>query len=229
MPGENRPTASHLFRQGFGLALRPPFIWLIAVGILATLAASPVVEEDAVGLIGVFVLGFVSFYVSIAATLAAAEATPDGSPETWVREALARRCFVRSLVTVMFAGLLVFAGVLALIVPGFIIGAMVAIAQSAAILENHRPGDAIRRSIELSKPARRPIGLVYGLLVIVPTASTQILYYFVEIDPAWARGAIQAGSLVLSLVAQIAMTKAFLELGGEKKRRDAPPVAPERI
>src|SRR5690348_6613334 len=83
MSDVSRPTASALLREGFGLAVRPPFVWLVALGIFATLATAPIKTEDAGAFIGVIVVSIISFYAAIGLTLAAAEQAPDRSPEFW--------------------------------------------------------------------------------------------------------------------------------------------------
>jgi hypothetical protein len=228
MPDEASSTATNLIRTGFGLLTRPPFVWLVAVGLLGVLATEPIHSEDVASFVGIALVTVISAYVSIAITLAAADREPSRSPEFWVRAALARRCLVRSFVTLLFATVLVAAGLIALVVPGFIVGSFVALSEIAAVLENHHPGDAVRRSIELSRPARRPIGIVYGLLVIVPGGALQVALTLGTIDPGWLRGAAGCLTLLLASAAQIALTKAYLELGGEKLRREEPARAPDR-
>jgi hypothetical protein len=219
MSDDPKLNATSLTSVGFRALFRPPFIWLGAIGILGILATSPIDNDDPAALLGVAVITVISAYTSIGLTLAAAEDTPDGSPERWVRAAVLRRCLIRTFFAAIFAFLLVLAGIVALVVPAFIIGASVALADIATVLENHRPGDAIRRSIELSKPARRPIGIIFGVLVIVPSVALQITTYFADVDPEWIVTALQCFNYILASAAHIALTKAFLHLGGKNLPR----------
>ena len=231
MPDEPKLDASALISLGFRALFRPPFVWLLAIGILGIFATSSIggPPEDELALVGIAIVALISAYTSIALTLASAEDVPDRSPETWVRAALVRRALIRSFLSGIFAILLVFAGLLALVIPGLIIGASVALADIAAVLENHRPGDALRRSIELSKPARKPIGIVFGLLVIIPSMALQVTTYFVVVEPEWIVTAAQCFNYVLASAAHIALTKAFLQLGGKKLARSEPAPTPERL
>ena len=227
MPDGTGLSATTLMKEGFRALVRPPFFWLLGIGILGVLATSPIDDDDPWAVVGILIVSLISAYSSIGLTLAAAEQAPDPNPEGWVRAALLRRCLIRSGVAGIFATVLVAAGLFALIVPGFIVGAALALADIAAVLENHAPGDALRRSIKLTKPARRPIGIVFGLLVILPTAALQAAFYLADIDPAWPRATAQCATLVLGSAAHIALTKAFLALGGRKLAREVKP-APQR-
>ena len=228
MPDEPRVDATSLIGAGFRGLVRPPFVWLAGIGLLGIIATEPIHSDDAASLVGVAVVAAISAYASIAITLAATQPEPSRSPEFWVRAALSRRCWLRSVATMVFASLLWAAGLLALIVPAFFIGAAVALSQTAAVLENHSPTDAIRRSIELSKPARVAIGIVYGLLVIVPAGSLQAAFTFELIEPGWLRGAAGCLILLLSSAAQISLTRAFLRLGGKNLSREEPAPSPAR-
>ena len=229
MPDEPKLDASPLVGAGFRALFRPPFIWLGAIGILGILATSPIDNDDPAALLGVAIITVISAYTSIGLTLAAAEESPDASPERWVRAAVVRRCLIRTFFAGIFAFLLVLAGVVALVIPAFIIGASVALADIATVLENHRPGDAIRRSIELSKPARRPIGIIFGVLVIVPSVTLQVTTYLVRVEPDWIVTASQCFNYILASAAHIALTKAFLQLGGRNLARSEPGPVPERL
>ena len=227
MPDGTSFSATTLMREGFRALVRPPFFWLSGLGILGVIATSPIEQEDAAVLFGIAVVTVISAYSTIGLTLAAAEQEPDRNPETWIRAAVLRRCLLRSFVAGIFAYILVVAGLFALLVPGFIVGAALALADIAAVLENHAPGDALRRSVDLTKPARRPIGIVFGLLVILPGGALQAALYLAEIEPDWLRTAAQCATHLLSSAAHIALTKAFLTLGGRKLDRKMKPT-PQR-
>ncbi|MGH2756042.1 MAG: hypothetical protein ACRDLB_16640 [Actinomycetota bacterium] len=215
MPDLPKLPARALLRDAFRDLVRAPFALLLGLSILATLATAPLeAEVDATALLGTVIAGVISAYVSIAITLAAAEPHPKSSAEHWIRQAFQRRCFWRSTIANLFAVVLVAAGLIALIVPGFIVGAAVAFALTGAVLENLRPGDAIRRSIETSRPARRAVGFIYGVLIIVPTVGVQASFYFLGDDDKWIWTSLGCVALILTMAAQIALARAFLALGG---------------
>ena len=231
MPDEPKLDARSLVGAGFRALVHQPYVWLVAIGVLCILATSSIDtrSNDPSAIVGVLVIIVISAYSSIGVTLAAAEEGPNKSPEVWVRAAFVRRCLIRSGLAGLFAYFLVLAGLIALIVPGFIIGASMALADIAAILENHRPGDAIRRSIDISKPARKPIGIVFGLLIIFPSTAFQVATYFLGVELGWLLAAIQCFNYLLASAAHIALTKAFLQLGGKNLARSEPAPTPERL
>ena len=211
------PTLSTraLLGDAFRDLLRAPFALLLGLSIFATLATAPLdAEADTTALLGTLIVAAISAYASIAVTLAAADPQPTASADHWILSAFRRRCFWRSAIANLFAAFLVAAGLIALIVPGFIVGAVVAFALTGAIVENLGPGDAIRRSIEISRPARPAVGFIYGALVIAPTVGVQASFYFLGSHNMWLWTSLGGAALILTMAAQIALTRAFLALGG---------------
>ena len=216
-------SASSLLKGAARDLLRPPFVVLLVLTILATFATAPISELDAPALVGTLIVAFVQAYASIAITLAATEEQPDTSADTWIKAAVRRRCLWRTVFAQIFVAFLVTAGLIFLIVPGFIVGAAVALGTAAVALENVGPGESVRRSIELTRPARKPVGIVYGTFALLPTVALQIGFYFGNPDDVWLWTSARAVVLVLFAVAQIALTRAFLALGGKILPRDKKP------
>jgi len=199
--------------------MRPPFNALLLLSILVSLATNSFGgEADEVTFLGTFVLAGVSIYIQIALTLAAADPEPNRSADHWVKAAFRRRCFWRFTFAGVFALLLVFAGLLAFVIPGLIVGGIVAVAPMAAALERRQPGDAVRRSAELTRPARRPVAIIFGGLVTLPTAVIQAAYYFGPKEGAEVPlAALGVVSVILDVIAVIALTQVFLTLGGTRE------------
>jgi hypothetical protein len=111
-------------------------------------------------------------------------------------------------------------GFLALIVGGLVIGSMLALAQPASVQERAWPFQAMRSSVALSAGNRFPIGIVFALLFIVPLAVLQTgaqLRWDRDLGAAWI--AIGAVGTVAGLVGVIALTHAYVALGGARSER----------
>lgn len=225
MQESSRPSisAAACIREAFRSLLEPPFRALAALAVFVSLVSSTVpAEGDEAVLAATLVLIAASLYLQIATTLAAADAAPQGSADTWLKLAFARRCFWRYVATSILVLLLVVAaGLLGLVVGGFIVGGITALADPAVVLERRGPTAAIARSAELGKPARKPLIAIFGLLVLVPGVGVQlgdVMWDLRErVGPVWP--AIPVIVLILGLAGAIALTRAFVALGG----RTTPP------
>ncbi len=225
MEASPRPvvSAGTYIRDAFGSLLEPPFRGLVALAVFVSLVSSTIpAEGDEAVLLATATLIAASLYLQIATTLAAAEAHPQPSTDVWLKLAFARRCFWRYVATSILVLLLVVAaGVLGLIVGGFVVGGITALADPAVALERRGPGAAIARSAELGRPARKPLIVIFGLLVLVPGVGVQlgdILWDLRDrVGVVWP--AIPVLVLILGLAAAIALTRAFVALGG----RTTPP------
>jgi hypothetical protein len=173
------------------------------------------------------VLTALSLYLQIAVTTAAADPDPGPSVDAWVREGFARRCFWRyfgaSLLVVLA---LVGASIVGLVIGGFLVGAILALTDPIVVLERRRPLEAIARSAELSRPARKELMIVFGLLVLIPTLAVQVgsfVWDLPELLGVWWP-VVTAVVQITGVAAAISLTRAFLALGGkrvpiEKKQR----------
>lgn len=217
-------SAADSIREGLAALLKAPFRGLLVLAVFVSIVSStmPVEEGDQAALVATAILLAASLYLQIATSLAAAEAHPEPSVDVWLKRAFARRCFWRYAITSILVVLLVVAaGVLGLIVGGFVVGGITALADPAVVLERRPPADAIRRSAELSKPARKPLIVVFGLLVLVPGIGVQVadLVWDLRDSLGAAWSAVPIVVLVLGLAAAVALARAFVTLGG----RTTPP------
>jgi hypothetical protein len=187
--------------------LAPPFLPLFVLSLfVSTVAASFAEQVDDVSLISSIALAVVSAYLQIAIVLAAAEQGPSPSADVWIKAAFRRRCFWRFALASLFSFVLVAAGLLVLVIPGFIVGAYVSMGPIAAVLERTGPGDSLRRSTALSKPARRAVGTVFGLFVILPNAALQVaLYLNPDVFPLGLWIGLELITVILFLVSLLAL------------------------
>lgn len=208
-------TASALIGHGFSSLLKPPFrtIWMVVL--LIALAAPTLTDPgDDFSLVALLVFAVVTFLLEMSAVLAAASSDPDPSADAWIRGALRRRGLWRFVLASVLTDLAVGLGLLAFLVGGFIVAGIVGIAPQAALLERKLPLEALKRSAELTKPSRGLIATVYGLLVLVPTIIA-VIPYAIGYEPSDTveriRGVV---SSTVTMAAWIALTRAFIELGG---------------
>lgn len=226
MQESSRPpvSAGSSMREGLTALVRPPFSGLTALAIFVSLVSStiPVDEADDTAVIATGILIVASLYLQIATTLAAAEPSPEPSPDVWLKRAFARRCFWRyALTSILVVLLVVAAGVLGLLVGGFVVGGITSLADPAVVLERRGPTDAISRSADLSKPARKPLIAIFGLLVLVPALFMQVGELVLDLRDGlgvmWP--VVPVIVLILGLAAAVSLTRAFVALGG----RTTPP------
>ncbi len=219
---EERPSpairAGSSIRGAFSLLRRRPFRGVLALSVLIALVLESLPDQgDTTTLLAALLLIVLSLYLQITMTLAAAEETPSESVDVWLKRGLTRRCFWRyaaASILVMLA--VVVAGTIGLVVGGLIVGGVLALTDQAVVLEGRPPLEAIGRSAELSKPARLPLAVIFGLLVLIPGLSVQIGTivwdlegFFGEVWPL-----VPIVVIVLAMAGTIALTKAYLALGG---------------
>lgn len=174
-------------------------------------------QGDGTTLAGSLLLVVLSLFLQITITLAAAEESPTESVDVWLKQALVRRCFWRYVaVSILVTLSVVIAGVIGLVIGGFIVGGILALADQAVVLEGKSPIEAIARSAELSKPARIPLALIFGLLVLVPGLSVQFgaLAWDLEASFGSAWPVLPIIVMILGLAGTIALTRCFIALGG---------------
>jgi hypothetical protein len=236
---QDEVSLRRLMGAGALALLRPPFRIFLLVEIFITLVASsiPVRATDAAAILGAIVLLIVSALLQVAILLAAADPEPARSADPWILGVFRRRCFWRfaftrllvrlmvvvGLAIVLVAGAqlpLLWAGLIAVVtglVWGFVVGSIVGIAEQAAVLERRWPFDAMGRSGELSRPARRPIGILFALFVVAPNFLGD---RFLGLDLLKSLGAFRVlpalVAVIVSTAGLIALTKAYVELGGSQ-------------
>jgi hypothetical protein len=216
-----------LIAHGLKDLFKPPFALLLLIELLifGALASVPDQVDDA-SLFGAILLTVVSAFVQIALTMAAAS-DEERSSDEWVKLALKRGVFWRFILTGIITIVAVFVGLVALIVGGLILGALLGLAQTVAIQERAWPPSAIKRSIALSKAHRMPIGSIFAITFILPNALIQTgaqLRWDREWGLAW--DALGAVATILTLAGVIALARAYVALGG--KRTAIAPAAKQR-
>jgi hypothetical protein len=166
------------------------------------------------------VVEVIGIYLQIAVVLAAGgpRAEPDADP--WIRAAFKHRCFWRYFAVTILEVLLSLIGGIALIVGAAVVGGIIGLGQPAVVLERLQPIDALRRSAQLTKAARRSVAIVFFALLLVPLAGGLALLAFdVRLNEVLDAAVTIAGATT-SFVATVALTRIFVKLGGAP----APPV-----
>jgi hypothetical protein len=217
---EHRVAAGATIRDGFVSLVRPPFRGLLLLALLISLTTIALPTEGDQGtLFAALVLTALSLYLQIAVTAAAADPDPSPSVDAWVREGFARRCFWRFFAASLLVVLaLVGASIVGLVIGGFLVGAVLALTDPIVVLERRRPLDAIARSAELSRSARKDLMIVFGLLVLIPTLAVQVgsfVWDLPEVLGVWWP-AVTALVQITGVAAAISLTRAFLALGGQR-------------
>lgn len=157
-----------------------------------------------------------SLYVQLAIILAAGRSDPEPSADAWLRGAVRRRCMWRFVGTSFVVVLGLAAGALLLVVGIFFVGALLAFAQVAAVLERKQPMEAVTRSATVVSQARVPVGIVFGLLILIPTIVVQAAPFVGWTDgtgPLWPAGLVVAE--LVTIAGTIALTRMFVAMGGE--------------
>lgn len=213
---EQTPGAGALIAEGLRLLIRPPYSVLAVVSLLIWAVSRSITTLDETGLLSLLFLTIVTAYINIAVILAAASSP--GGPTTadhWLRAAVARRTFWRFTFAELAVIVCVLLGAIALIVPALFIGAAVSVTSQSAVLEHHLPMDALRRSLELTRRARLGVGVVFGGLVLIPLFLGQAGIQFgwdAKAEIPWL--VFEGLAVLMQTVAVIALTRAFLALGG---------------
>ena len=212
------PSAVSAIGKGFRSLAKPPFRTLVLLAVLLAAVSTTFSEEPTeTEMFFSFLLLFVSIYVQIALILAAGRDDPEPSADVWLRGAVRRRCFWRFVGTSLLVVLGLLAGAIMLVVGIFFVGALIGLAQSACVVERRYPMDAIARSANVANRAKLPIGIVFGLLVLVPTGAVQaaaFLEWTAELGALWPASLVVAE--LLTATGTIALTQMFVALGGEQ-------------
>lgn len=211
------PGTFEVMGTAFASLARAPFRILVLLSLLiaitsTTFSDTPTGTETAFSI----VLLAISVYIQIALVLAAGRADPEPSADLWLRGAVRRRCFWRFVGTSLVVVLGLMAGALIVVVGIFFVGALLGLAQSACVLERRLPMDSITRSARLSAAVRVPVGVVFGLLVLVPTGVTQgiaIAGWSDDLGYLWQAALV--GAELFSAAGTIALTRLFVAVGGE--------------
>ncbi|MGI8774765.1 MAG: hypothetical protein ACR2KQ_07090 [Actinomycetota bacterium] len=192
-----------------------PFLMLLALTMFLTIVSTSFGSSapDGFSTTASILLLVVGTFIQIAVVLAAADPDPAPSADVWVKEALRRQLFLRYFVTSLLAALLIVLGLVAFLVGAAFVAAFVGLAPTAAALERLGPVDAVRRSLQLSKPARWQVGLIVTLFLMAPTILTtagDATGLAADLGIAWT-GIILA-SVAVSMVGSIALAQLFVIL-----------------
>lgn len=221
-PGETDAPVALSWTQFFATSARlnmaRPLSTLLLLSLFVTLVSGSLAEATEAAFFLSFVLLAIETYVDIAAILAASDLDPDPAGDTWLREAFRRRVFWRYLLTsiaVYFTTGLAFA---LLLVPGFIVAGRFGLAQATAVLDARRETLPIARSVELTKPARRTISVLFGVFLVLPALGLQIAAILaVEVNALFV--ALNMALVITARIATVALVRAYLVLGGVKRGR----------
>jgi len=195
--------------------LRPPFVSLLILNLLLTLASSSLTGEiDGTGFVLWVILSALSVFVDIATVLVAGAAEPVRSADPWIKASFRIRCFWRFLGVEILTFVLVALGLFLLVIGGFAVGAYLALGAPAVVLERKKPLRALSHSAEMSEGRRLQLGVIFGVLIIVPNAGLQVAYALNESINTVVWMAANAAGVVLMTAGTIAITRAFVRLGG---------------
>jgi hypothetical protein len=217
-----------LLRAAARRTFRPPFFTLLVLSVLVVLVGGTVTDPDS-AFFTMLVLLVIENYINIAVILAGAGAGAPGADvtaDTWIRAAFRRRTFWRYLGTSLLASFVAGLGFVFLIVPGFIAAGRLGLGPVIAVLENSLPGDALRRSGQLSESMRGTVAVAFGLFQVLPSLALGVASAW---DPEGLRTALLAGGVVVVFaerVGTLTLVDVFMRQGGNleptRERRSRP-------
>lgn len=211
--------AGRFILDGLVSLLRPPHRSLLLLSAVVSVTSARIGVDrsapDQTALLLSLGLFAVSVYIQIAITLAAGRVEADPSADFWIKAAWRRRVFWRYLFASLVAVGALLIGVAFFVVGLFVAGAVVALAGPAVVLERRSPLHAVFRSAQLTKGSRVAVGVVFAVLFVLPTLGVQAAF-IAKLDrtvgPAWI--AVTVVAEVLGLAGVIALTRMFVQLGG---------------
>jgi hypothetical protein len=226
----DQTPAAELIRLGLRSLGAAPFRTLWLVGLLIAIASPSLVERtDEYSLVGTVLFGMLGAVVEMATVVAATETEPDRSADLWIKGAVRRRAFWRFVLATFVTELVIAVGLLGLIVGGILLAGIVGLAPQAALLERRGPFQALARSAELTRARRGPIRMICAVLVVLPALLSTLpaVAYLAggTTPPPAVQILIGASNTTFALAAYIALTRAYVELGGGTKPVDPTPAA----
>jgi hypothetical protein len=239
---DERIRAVHEMLAAFRALGRRPILALTLLSVFLAVAGTgifhllgPQTDDPDLLLVSLSTVFFAvaGIYLQISIILAAASSGEAHGPDPWIKAALKHRCFWRYVGAILFAGLFVALGALALLVGAIVVGGIVGLAEPAVVLERKGAADALGRSAELTKPVRPQVALIFGVLWLPPLVYS-VLESALEIRLELpADVALAVAGAVLPAAGVIAMTNVFVKLGGAptpplqtllyKAKADSPP------
>jgi hypothetical protein len=205
--------AGTLMKAALGDIFRRPFLILLGLNLLVSLVTASL-GAAGTGVATWLLLAAVTVYVQIATVLAAGSSEPDPSGDAWIRAAFRARCFWRFVIVELFIFVLVGLGLFVVVIGALVIGAHVALSEQAVVLERLGIVPALSRGVDLSKGNRKAIGLIFGAMILLPNVALPLAYAMGLDDTALERSVASAVTVVFSMAGTLALTRAFVDLGG---------------
>ncbi len=205
--------AGPLMTGALGDIFRRPFLILLSLNLLVSLVTASL-GAARTGVATWLLLAAVTVYVQIATVLAAGSSKPDPSGDAWMRAAFRARCFWRFVIVELFIFVMVGLGLFLVVVGALVIGAHVALSEQAVVLERLGIVQALSRGVDVSQGNRKAVGLIFGVMVLLPNVALPLAYAVGLDDTALERSVTSAVTVVVSMAGTLALTKAFVDLGG---------------
>ncbi len=205
--------AGPLMSAALGDIFRRPFLILLSLNLLVSLVTASL-GAARTGVATWLLLAAVTVYVQIATVLAAGSSKPDPSGDAWMRAAFRARCFWRFVIVELFIFVMVGLGLFLVVVGALVIGAHVALSEQAVVLERLGIVQALSRGVDVSQGNRKAVGLIFGVMVLLPNVALPLAYAVGLDDTALERSVTSAVTVVVSMAGTLALTKAFVDLGG---------------
>ncbi len=205
--------AGPLMTRALGDIFRRPFLILLSLNLLVSLVTASL-GAARTGVATWLLLAAVTVYVQIATVLAAGSSKPDPSGDAWMRAAFRARCFWRFVIVELFIFVMVGLGLFLVVVGALVIGAHVALSEQAVVLERLGIVQALSRGVDVSQGNRKAVGLIFGVMVLLPNVALPLAYAVGLDDTALERSVTSAVTVVVSMAGTLALTKAFVDLGG---------------
>lgn len=221
LPEENgpkivKPRARQVFAEAARLNLQRPFSTLLLLSLFLTVVSGSIAEATEAALLLGIILLVVETYIDISVILAAADPDPDPSGDKWIRAAFRRRVFWRYVLTSLAVFFVTGFGFVLLIVPGFIVAGRFGLAQATAVLDARRETLPIARSVQLTKPARGAVAVLFGAFLVLPAVGLQVEAIASQDFDSLFLG-LNLVLVVLARTATIGLVKIYRALGGIEK------------
>lgn len=206
-------SAGPLMKGALGDIFRRPFLILLFLNLLVSLVTASL-GAARTGVATWLLLAAVTVYVQIATVLAAGSSQPDPSGDAWVRAAFRARCFWRFVIVELIIFVMVGLGLFLVVIGALVIGAYVAFSEQAVVLERLGIVQALSRGVDMSQGNRKTVGLIFAVMILLPNVALPLAYAVGFDDTALERSVASAVTVVVSMAGTLALTRAFVNLGG---------------
>ncbi|HZJ51874.1 MAG TPA: hypothetical protein VFF07_13775 [Actinomycetota bacterium] len=206
-------SAGPLMTGALGDIFRRPFLILLFLNMLVSLVTASL-GAARTGVATWLLLAGVTVYVQIATVLAAGSSKPDPSGDAWMRAAFRARCFWRFVIVELLIFVMVGLGLFLVVIGALVIGAYVALSEQAVVLERLGIVQALSRGVDVSQGNRKAVGLIFAVMILLPNVALPLAYAVGLDDTALERSVASAITVVVSMAGTLALTRAFVNLGG---------------